>query len=125
MTAVVDIAPAPVDDNIRRSVRALMGWHNLDMADIAKAMKVSAATAERRLALTPGKGRVFYAREVQALSEYFGQPVESFHKGTVVPAESFLTAAPGLTAVEGFSKGRSRVLAGQRPLFPHALRPTG
>jgi len=79
MSVTDDVMPSQVS----RSVQALKAWHQLNVEDIAAAMNVSRATAERRLKV----GEYKYD-EVRALAAYFGVTIEQLEDGSVNLAES-------------------------------------
>jgi hypothetical protein len=74
METLSGVAPSQVS----RSVQALKAWHQLNVEDIAAAMNVSRATAERRLKI----GEYRY-EEVRALAAYFGVSIEALETGAV------------------------------------------
>lgn len=106
METLSGVAPSQVS----RSVQALKAWHQLNIEDIAAAMNVSRATAERRL-----KDGEYRYEEVRALAAYFGVSVEALETGAV--------DLPGSVVAVNFTSRRPATHR-KRPRMDSNHRPT-
>lgn len=94
----------PEEEQVRRSIRALLGRHDMRVEDLAERIGMPRATIYKRLSTGRGPGQQFTLGEALALAHEFGVTVDDLAEGRT--DHSVLAAAPA-SATNGYRKSRA------------------
>lgn len=84
----------PEEENVRKSIRALMAWSDMNVEELADRTGIPRTTMYKRLSTKPGPSKYFLLREVVDIARLFGVDVQDMVNGTVqLPARPAPTSA--------------------------------
>lgn len=84
----------PEEENVRKSIRALLAWHGMTAEELADRIGMARTTMFKRLSTKPGPAKIWQLREVVDIARTFDVDLEQMISGTLqLPARPAPTSA--------------------------------